>query len=476
MVALMKKRVIIFNPPLHFKDGVPTDLDVSVPPLGILYVAAYVNRYSETVSILPADMGSRGMTLDEGLALLEEEDIIAAGISSMTPQLQGALELGQAIKTRFPDLPVFLGGAHVTADPGFVERHADAFDHGILGEGEAAFLSGVELLAQGEKPPRLMTSEFLKELDTIPFPERHHLAPYFEGQRASMIYSRGCPYQCYDCSRPAISKKVRYRSPENMLEEIRQEYDACGGRIDFQDDTFTIHRKNTLALCDAIMTSGLKLDWQCNTRVDLIDAELLGRMREAGCTLIHFGIESGSEALRQEVILKGKFTNDQIREAFENCYRAGVKVGGYFMIGHQHETEEQMEQTKKLILQAKIDILGVSIPTPFPGSPLYEMAVGDEIISTQVVDQFANKELGEGYAGNYPVYISSNLSPKAVFEKRKEIIRSFYLRPRIMLAFLRENIGSVQGVKKLVLDGLSVVFRGSSVRQPYRYKPKKAHS
>ena len=468
--------VLVINPPLYFLNGYPTDLDVTVPPLGILYLTSYISQYSTNIDITPMDVGSQFLSLHEIIQYIDERAFDVIGISAMTPQLQGAVELATEIKAFDSNLHVILGGAHVTADPMFIKRHNEIFDYGVVGEGESAFLELLEALQRGENVQSLIQGEFINELDNIPFPDKSLLGDQSDDSPSSMMFSRGCPYKCYYCSRPAISKKVRYRSVQSMLSEIKHEYIKNSGKIDFQDDTFTINKKKVVELCNAIIEEKLKLKWSCNTRADLVNYELLSLMKQAGCELIHFGIESGDDTLRKDVILKGKISNSLIKNTFQICQDLGIRVGAYFMIGHKFESKKQIEQTKNFILESKINLLGISIPTPFPGSLLYEMARNDGIINNAIIDKFATKKLGEGYAGNYPIYIDQNLDKKYVFDKRKEIIRSFYLRPRIIVQFLRDNITSLKGLKKLVVDGLSVVLRGTSSRQPYRYKPERAYN
>ena len=465
-----KRTILLFYPPLHFADGRPHTLDSSVPPLGVLYLCAYINRYSETFEAVPIDCGAAAVSLAETERIVKDSNPWAMGISASTPQLQGALELGRRLKRAAPERPVFLGGPHVSADPGFVSRHDDAFDYGIQGEAEKTFLDSLNTLLRGEIIPCIQQSEIVDDLDSIPPPGEDLLNWSMYGARSSMIYSRGCPYRCYYCSRPAISSRIRYRSPENVLDEIMSRLGRSKGRIDFQDDTFTLNRRRVMDLCLLIQRRGLNLDWHCNGRIDTVDEEMLEAMACAGCTLIHFGIETGDDRLRREVVRKGGFTTEDIHRVYRWCRKNSIEVGAYYMIGHQSETRRQIAKTKDLILKSGNSVLGVSIPTPFPGSKLYEIAEAEGIISQEIIDRFAEKKLGEGYEGNYPVYTDPELDKEQVFELRKNIIRSFYLQPRVMWSVLKQHIGSPKGVAKLIRDSANVLIKGSSPRQPYKHK------
>jgi len=255
-----------------------------------------------------------------------------------------------------------------------------------------------------------------------------------------------------------------------MLEEIKQVYDVCGGRMNFQDDTLTINRKRVLELCTEMFKSGLKLEWECNTRIDLVDEELIHAMKKGGCSLIHFGIESANEQLRKDQIRKGNFSNEEIKKAFKWCRKYGIKVACYFMIGHPGETRETLEETKRMILKSQIDLVGLSIPTPFPGSVLYEISEKKGIISKDIIDAFAEKKLGEGYVGNFPVYIPDGIEREYLFETMKDINRKFYVNFRTFCTTLSKDIFSPRNLKKDAADLISLVLNGVSTRKPYKNK------
>jgi len=467
----MKHKIVLINPPLYYSGGIPHSLDVTVPPLGILYIASYINKYSNDFEARVIDVSAEGLSLEQIKTEIEEIDPFAIGISAMTPQLQGAVELARFLKNNLSKkIKIFLGGHHISADKEFINRYNDIFDYAITGEGEKTFLESITKLLKNEAIPRIQSGEIIMDLDTIPFPDKSLINRRRYSKRESMIFSRGCPYNCYYCSRPAISKKVRYRTATNMIEEIKQVYKFCDGKIDFQDDTFTLNKKRVLELCEEIQKAKLKLDWQCNTRIDLIDEELLYNMKKAGCSLIHFGIESGNELIRKNQIHKGNFTNEDIARVFNLCRKYGIKIAGYFMIGHPGETKASLEETKKMILSSGIDLVGISIPTPFPGSELYEIAEKKEIINAKIIDQFAEKKLGEGYAGNYPVYVPEGIEKDYLFRIMKHINRKFYFSFRILWTRLMQDIVSPSRFKKDMIDLLYMITSGTSSRKPYKNK------
>lgn len=463
------KKIILFNPPLYFSKGTPHSLDVSVPPLGLLYLASYINKYSQNkIRALVVDIGAENLSLEGIQSLINKHKPFVVGVTSMTPQLQGAVELAIFIKKNIDKkIKIFLGGPHVSGDPDFVNRFKNIFDYAITGEAEKTFFDSLINLLKGKKISKLQKGEPILDLDQIPFPDRKLIKRELYSEYESMIFSRGCPYQCYYCSRPAISKRVRYRSARNMIEEIKNVYKYCKGKIDFQDDTFNLNKERVLEFCNLVKKEGLRLEWRCNARIDLMDEEILFAMKEAGCSLIHFGIESGNEKVRREIVNKGSFTNKKIYKVIKMCKDLKIKVAGYFIIGHPGESKKNLQDTRKMILNSKIDLVGLSIPTPFPGSKLYEIAKKRGIINENIIDMFARKELGEGYVGNYPVLTSEKVSREYIFKLMKEINRKFYLNWRMFLRRFKEDIKSFPKLKRDFLDLISLLKRGVSSRKPY---------
>ncbi len=466
----MKKSVILINPPIYFSKGRPYALDVSVPPLGILYLASYINEYSVRFSASVLDIAAENISLRDTAAKINKIKPFAIGISAMTAQLQGCVELARFLKSHTDNPKIFLGGPHISADPDFINRFGDIFDYGIIGEAEKTFLGSLGDLLEAEDIPRIQTAEPLLDIDAIPFPDRRLIRRNRYSRYESIIFSRGCPYRCYYCSRPAVSSIVRYRSAKNLIEEIKYTYPLSKGRIDFQDDTFTLDREKVADFCRQAISDDLNINWRCNTRMDLVDEELLELMKKSGCSLIHFGIESGNERLRREVINKGGFSNEKIYDIFRVCKKLKIKTAAYFMIGHPQETKRDWGETKIMILNSGADLLGLSIPTPFPGSTLYNIAEEGGIINKEIIDEFAEKKLGVGYVGNYPVLISKELSKDYVFNNMKYLNRRFYLNFKTFWSHLKDDFSSFNKIIEDAQDLFSLILKGTSIRKPYLNK------
>lgn len=458
--------VLLVNPPIHFSRGVPYTLDTENPPLGLLYLASYLRQESERFAAEVIDVGPEMMTLQELGARIRAERPFAVGIAAMTLQLQGALEVARQVRREAPGAPVFLGGNHVSGDPGFVERHADLFDHGITGEGEKTFHESLERLADGKTVPRLQEGQAVTDLDRLPFPDRaiidrrRYLRPEY------LMVSRGCPFHCTFCSAPALSGKARMRSADNVLEEIRQNLRPSGGRISFQDDNFTLSRDFVRELCEGITRERWRLRWNCSTRIDLVDEETVRRMQQAGCESINFGIESGSERVRSEAMGKKGFDNGKVLAAIDMCRRLGVRPNGFFILGNPTETEEELRETRDLILRSRLSGIAISMPLPFPGSLLWERARREGVVSEEIVDQFARQELGEGCVGVYPLYLA-HLDRETVSRAMRDTYRRFYLRASTCLDILARDLLVPAALVQDLKSAFHLLRRGVSCRKPF---------
>ncbi|MBW1909676.1 MAG: radical SAM protein, partial [Deltaproteobacteria bacterium] len=181
----------------------------------------------------------------------------------------------------------------------------------------------------------------------------------------------GCPYNCLFCgSRNIWSRKVRFRSPENVIEEIKGLQGKGLSSIHFDDDTFGVKRKYIEALCDGMKKHCPGLKWSCEINVKLVDEETVSMMRAAGCEKIEIGIESGNnEILRQ---IRKNITIEEAFTASELIKKHGIYTQTFFILGFPHDTEETMNDTIKAMKKIKSDFIACGIFTPYPGTEAFE--------------------------------------------------------------------------------------------------------
>ncbi len=305
------------------------------------------------------------------------------------------------------------------------------------------------------------------DMDALPFPA-YHLLPWQKYKPhpphglalpfAAVVTSRGCPYRCAYCSKPVFGSKFRAQSPERVIEEVAYLKEKFGVKeIAFYDDSFTLDKKRVHAIAEGIIDRGLKVSWTCETRVNLVDRELLRHIKQAGCYAIAYGIESGSAEIIKT--LQKDITLEQAEEAVRVSREAGLQVIGYFMLGSPGETTETVRQTIDFARKLKVDFAQFSVTTPFPGTELYDLYMQDR------QDKIPWESFV--YAGTdnptTPVFESSELSRGDLKYWIRRAYRKFYLRPAYLWqrllrctswAELKMNFkGLIMLLRSLVLSG-----------------------
>ncbi|HAV42952.1 TPA: hypothetical protein DCX15_02925 [bacterium] len=331
---------------------------------------------------------------DELRAYMKEfrPDII--GITIMTPEYTSALNVISIAKEILPHSIIIGGGIHPTILPERTLVETDT-DFLVIGEGELTLpelvlslkrdrsfhdLRGVAYKSKGKVVVN-SSRPFIKDLDQIPFPARDLLVNQknIPVNCGLIITSRGCPSKCIFCASHKLwSRRVRFRSPENICKELLNVKSLYGtSHFRFTDDSFTLNKERIISLCQLIIDQNLEISWECDTKPEFLDEELLIKMKESGCVQINIGIESGNERIRR--LIRKEPTLDKIEKIVALIKREGIRVVGYFMFGFPTESKEDMEETLNFM-----ERLGcypcVSLATPYPGTEMWEMAVSSNKI------------------------------------------------------------------------------------------------
>ena len=372
------------------------------PSLGLGYIASVLEKNGYTVSIVDLTFEKSFDFLEKRLKELRPKLV---GITCQTTFAEEAFKAVKISKTIVPRAIVVLGGPHPTVLPIRTLEETEA-DIVVIGEGEYTFKEIAQSIKdnksfrevkgiyykEGKSIKFSGNREFIKDLDEIPFPARYLFDKrYFEYPEITMINSRGCPFNCSFCQ-PALKKlfgeKVRLRSPENIMDEIKLILKTYGNkRIRFHDDTFTWNREWVKKLCNIIKNQNLKFAWDCKSRIDFLDRETIRMLNAAGCIRLDLGVESGSQRILNEILNKG-ISVEQIKDAFRICFEEDMKALTFIMIGILTEKPQDLLDTINLIDEIKTDGLHVSIFTPFPGTRIFDYASERGLIRAKSWDDY----------------------------------------------------------------------------------------
>ncbi|HLO26802.1 MAG TPA: radical SAM protein [Geobacteraceae bacterium] len=369
------------------------------------------------------------------------------GVSQFTHNRFDSHRLARLAKEINPSCFVVFGGPHATHRFQEVLSLHDAVDAVVLGEGEETFSELAGTLARnGAKgfdavrgiayrkagsiavtPPRVP----LEDLDSLPLPAAcfdDAVGVDVHRQLEFLITSRGCPASCRFCSSPRFwGKGVRFRSPKSIVDEIKFIRDRYGLiYFSIRDDTFTADRGRVLEFCRLLLQEKVYILWNCQSRVNAVDEEMLFRMKQAGCECIQFGVESGSVKVLR-ALGKG-ITPDQVRKAALCTRRAGIHLSVYLMTGVPGETEADVQETLALLEVAKASDGQVSPLAYYPGTFLFDKGVTTGAIGRDV---FESDKRDAFYVRNDPFVTQS---VKAILAKLQHVADLSRFTPADFLA------------------------------------------
>ena len=440
------------------------------PPIGLNYLAASLRLEGMNPRII--DLGIEPLTVEKINEVIAAENIPLVGISSNSPQIHITMRIINGMRQRFGDkLTIALGGFHISNDPTFLERYPQV-DIGVVGDGDITFTKLAKRVLGGEKVRGTFNGEMTASLDDMPFPA-YDLTPLEAYKEAGLQYypllgTRGCPFNCVFCSRSPMSRKVRFRSAENLLEEMKQGYDIFGGRYGFLDESFTLRERNVVEFCEGLMRWGKQVRWSAGgIRLDQINPDVLDLMWKAGCRDFFVGVETGSERVRREIVGK-RISDKQIFESFKILDRHPFEVEASFVLGHPTETEQELAQT--CFFPAKLKSMGVKCLTqvgfklavPLPGSRLWKIALEEGKVPPDFIDRYINFEYGEDFFSVWPKYYPDGISKERVLELKKQGYLKYYLRPEYILARLKRDLLNPKYLLQDLREFLSMIRKGHS--------------
>jgi anaerobic magnesium-protoporphyrin IX monomethyl ester cyclase len=436
------------------------------PPLSLARSAAVVREEGAEVRLRDGTVEPFG--LDE---LLEEVAAFRPALvvfNAVTPTIESDLALPTALRRAAPNARYAALGVHVTARTDEAFALGPDLDAVVRGEPEETVrevarclpagrgLAGVAGLSHREggevrhEPDR----PFIRDLDSLPLPawDLVDLSRYrspISGRPFVLVGAgRGCPYPCKFCVAPAYyGSAPRLPSPARIGEEIERNVREFGVReFLFWSDSFTLRRDHALGIAEEIVRRRLPVEWACNSRVDHVDERLLAAFRRAGCKAVAYGVESGTQAVLDEV---GKHvTLEEIRRAVALTKAAGIAAVAHCVVGYPGETEATIRRTVEFVKEIDVDFAQFYCATPLPGSTLFDEAQAKEWLTTSDWSRYDQD--------NY-VLRTADLDAETVMRLRDEAYRSFYFRPRTLWRALRRTTprAAVRSLATQVRDFLS---------------------
>jgi anaerobic magnesium-protoporphyrin IX monomethyl ester cyclase len=339
-----------------------------MPPLGIMYLSAVLKRGGHEVEVIDlVDKPDIEEFMDIVYGGVPDADI--HGISCVTPTFPFATRILQKIREKNNTKRVVIGGPHASIMP---DACLDAgFDQVIVGEGERAIVK----IADGDSS-KILKEPFVKDLDDIPFPDREciNIKSYkyeIDGvESTTALTSRGCYYnKCVYCESKELWGKLRLRSAENVISEIRDINRRYGYRgVMFYDDEMLYDWRRDRKVVFELDRLGMV--WRCFSRANLLTEKRVKVIAKKGCKEVLIGVESGSDRILRNV-RKGT-TVEMNRQAIELLKKYGIRAKAAIIVGLPGENEESLLETEYFLDETMPDDVDVSLLKVYPRADIYE--------------------------------------------------------------------------------------------------------
>ncbi|MGM0606877.1 MAG: radical SAM protein [Candidatus Muiribacteriota bacterium] len=431
--SISRPRVLLVNPRVSEKAPFKTTVT-----LGLGCIASIIEDYYDVEII---NMNYSGFDNYEVVEYARKNKFNILGITGMTYQAKGAMNLANLFRELYPECLTVMGGVFATMNYDYIMNNSK-MDFIISGEGEIPFLkllksienNNVEfckipslIYRKGKKIIKNSEAEFL-EADKIPLinrsimPTRGYIFDdiTFEDTgslvSAVVMFSRGCPSNCIFCESPHMWKRrVRIMSIERIIKEITyiiEKYNIYNFVID--DDAFTVFKDKVVEFCKTLIKKNINIKWRCNTRVNMVDLKLLTLMKKAGCVKVTYGVESGNDEILKK--LNKNFTVEDVKKALKLHEKIKLPAGMLMIIGSPGETPSSIQDSLNLIEELKPEAgWDFQIMQPHPGTTLRKK-----------IDFFGGKILTDDwdeYFSDNITYIPEDFSEKEFVKICKKVTK-----------------------------------------------------
>ena len=425
----MHTKVLLINPPALKDQLINRD---SYFPLGLLSLATVLKNNGIDTRIADIDNHyyMKECSEDDLKNYIENKllpyvedyrpDIIGIGCL-FSGRFKNLILIAQKIRSKFPAIPIVIGGMHPTIFAREILKKHDCIDYVIVGEGEFSFLQLIKFLNGDSQTLEAIDgiafrckedmrlnpkTKFISALDELPFADykifdikeyytmdtSHWYSPkkIKVGQPFPIISSRSCPNRCTFCCMWLVhGPQIRYRSSKNVLDEMEHLYKEYGVTyFRFMDDNLTFNKSRILEICKGISDRNMNIQFDTpnGVAVNKLDKEIIEAMVGAGLVKISLAIESGSDYIRNKVIRKN-LTTEKVHEVIEICSNhKSLFIVGYFIIGMPEETHETLQETYEMIKKMPFDNFTTYLATPYPGTELFDFCLKHNLLSHKIED------------------------------------------------------------------------------------------
>lgn len=489
-ILLIQSYITVHNPETAFTE-----------PLGLLSLASYLkNVLREKVDVNILDLFAlgydriekkgelyvRGISqTDEIIKIVEKDNPDIVGITcNFTAYAQDSLEVAQLIKKSLKEVVVVMGGAHATMDADQILKDYSCIDYIVRGEGEITFCELVNAIKNGLDIKSIQgisyrgndgavistpNRDLIEDLNKLPIPDRKFinmdlykkitsdaLAFAKNNPVATIMTSRGCPFNCIFCSTKVMwRRKWRPRSTENVIKEIEYLVNEYGIKeIAIQDDQFIIDKKRVHEICDFIIRKKLKISLSIpsGTSIWLVDYDLLKKMKKAGFYRLCFPIETGNE--RTLKFIKKPVNLTKVKETIRLVNKLGYWTQGNFIFGFPYETREEISETIQYAYNSGLDYVMFFIAKPYAGSEMYEIYKKEGLLDSIV--RSSHIERSDCDTKTMKAEELNKIYKDAVIGFwTKKII--FYMKPNNFYNYLLPKFQSFQDIKYAFKIGFALI-------------------
>lgn len=385
------------------------------PPVGIAYLVEALKKHDCQCRVIDTALGYGPARICREIELFRPDVV---GISMLTYKYRESYKLISHVKHRYPNIPVIVGGAHVSTLREDVLRLCESADYGFVGESEESLVE----FCQGKEPSQIKGLIYrdngdvvyagdrkpILDLDTVSWPKDYGIdLNKYLSKEILILSSRGCPYSCIFCPVGlAIGKRLRVRSAQSVVDEMQYWYQRGHRRFAMLDDNFTFYKERTIEICDEIKNRGLNdINIRCGNgiRADKVDKEVLEKMKEVGFTYVSYGVEGGNNRILK-IIKKGE-TIEEIEEAVKLSTELGFDVTLFFVFGVPGETIRDVEDSIRLSLKYPVMDVRFYNLIPYPGTELFNWIQEHDCFTKQPGDYLND---ASGFS-SYPVFETREL-------------------------------------------------------------------